>query len=708
MFNKKRLLSSVLAGLVMMSSVNAVSFSAFAADDENKIVMTFDGKYDMEDIVDSDFFLTENDYEVDKKLREIIARKAGVKDVDVITYGDLAKITVLDLGGLELTDVPSCINYMTNLARLDLSSNLLQSDALKKLSLLGCTKLSNINLSDNYLTAVPSWFVSDRVKNGNITKNFVDSTARRYLISNQPTYYLMDGETVDEDSLKNQILKSIRFNDNTLLPEMFFEYNGEPAYPNVPEYYPYQLDIAEWNVPITEGKVVAPANKTVDVTVKLFKDIDNANTVVTVKVHLLNGTDLASYKKRLASFVAECETLSKDKYTESTWTNFSYALDTAKAILEYENADIQMLINAYDSLSKAKDKLHYGIKELDAMIKSLVAVGGKYKKDDFTPVSWQAFSNAYEELKAISTNKNATLETAENAVKRFQSAQAKLVYSTRTVPDKILKEEFQKIFGEDTTITSKGTTYNGTPYTWVFDGRDLTTIADFVPEVKDTDTAETDIMIEAGSASNYRMFATVATGEFPGKATLKLDVSDKFMKGNYYLYKWDSSAKRSAFSGNVTVTDGIAQIPLTEGGVYYICPNFQNFVLKSEVYVIDDSKMTLSFFPRKVTTVSVFKNNIDYGSYTTVLDENGKTVSAGSLVRTGMTINAPNMDKYTISVLGDVDMDGVFSTSDLKYALELFVGDEISEKESIATDLDQSSSFTTSDLMLLLESFVNN
>lgn len=691
-----------------MSSVNAVSFSAFAADDENKIVMTFDGKYDMEDIVDSDFFLTENDYEVDKKLREIIARKAGVKDVDVITYGDLAKITVLDLGGLELTDVPSCINYMTNLARLDLSSNLLQSDALKKLSLLGCTKLSNINLSDNYLTAVPSWFVSDRVKNGNITKNFVDSTARRYLISNQPTYYLMDGETVDEDSLKNQILKSIRFNDNTLLPEMFFEYNGEPAYPNDPEYYPYQLDIAEWNVPITEGKVVAPANKTVDVTVKLFKDIDNANTVVTVKVHLLNGTDLASYKKRLASFVAECETLSKDKYTESTWTNFSYALDTAKAILEYENADIQMLINAYDSLSKAKNKLHYGIKELDAMIKSLVAVGGKYKKDDFTPSSWQPFSEAYERLKAISTDKNATLETAENAVKRFQSTQAALVYSEKSIPEKILKEEFQKIFGENESVITHGTTYNGIPYTWVFDGKDLTTIADFVPEVKDTDTAENDIMIEAGSASNYSMFSTAATGEFPGKATLKLDVSDKFMKGNYYLYKWDSSAKRSAFSGNVTVTDGIAQIPLTEGGVYYICPNFQNFVLKSEVYVIDDSKMTLSFFPREVTTVSVFQNNIDYGSYTTVLDENGKAVSAGSLVRTGMTINAPNMDKYTISVLGDVDMDGVFSTSDLKYALELFVGDEISEKESIATDLDQSSSFTTSDLMLLLESFVNN
>lgn len=705
MFSKKRLLSSVLAGVVLMSSVNAVSFSAFA-DDENKIVMTFDGKYDMEDFVDDDFFLTENEYEVDKKLRDIIMKKAGVKDSDLITYGDLAKITVLDLGGLGLTDVPSCINYMTNLTRLDLSSNLLQSDALKKLSLLGCTKLSNINLSDNYLTAVPSWFVSDRVKNGNITKNFVDSTASRYLISTQPTYYLMDGETVDEDSFKNQILKSIRLNDKTELPEMFFEYNGYPAYPkDDPDNYPYQLDIAEWNVPIVDGKVAAPANKTVDVTVKLFKDVDNANTVVTIKVYLLNGTDLASYKKRLASFVTECEALTKDKYTESTWTNFSYALDTAKAILEYENADIQMLINAYDSLTKAKNKLHYGIKELEAMIKSLVTVGGKYKKDEFTPASWQPFSEAYERLKAISTDKNATLESAQSAVKRFQSTQAALAYSEKSIPEKILKEEFQKIFGENESVITHGTTYGGTQYTWIFDGRDIKEIADFIPEVKDTDTAETDIMFEAGSASNYKMFATAATGELPGKATLKLDVSDKFTKGNYYLYKWDSGAKRSVLSGNVTVTEGIAEISLSEGGVYYICPKFQNFLLESDKYIIDDSDKTLSFFPRQNTTVSEFKNNIKYGGYTTMLDENGNAVSANSAVRAGMTINAPNMDKYTICVLGDVDMNGYFSKSDIKSALKLIVLDEVPEDQLAVADLDKNGKVTKSDIKQLLRGF---
>ncbi len=704
MFNKKKLLSSVLACVISLSSVNFASFCAFA----DEIVMTFDGKYDLDDYVDYDYFTTENDTEIEEKLLEIIAKKAGVNNYALLTYKHLSKITVLDLSGLELVDVPLCLNYMTNLTRLDLSSNYLQSDALKKLSMLGCTKLSNIDLSDNYLTTMPSWFMADRVKNGKIAKNFVDSENPRYITASQDTYYLMNGEEVNEDDFKNQILKTIRLNDNKLLPELFFEYNGTPAYPkDDPENYPYKLDIVSWNVPIVGGKVSADTNSTVEVKVRLFNDEANANTVTTITVHLLSDKDLYSLKKRLESLVKECDTVDKDAYTESSYTNFSLALGTAQAILKYENADVQMLTNALESLTDAKKKLHLGTKELKDMLKELISVGGKYKQSDYTPESWSIFSKALEKVKTVSSDKNATIEQAKSAVKSFQTAQSALKSSVVEVPDKILKAEFEKIYGENKNITASGKTIQGTEYEWIFNGRDVVKPADFSAEVKDTDTVETEIMVEAGSVSNYRMFVVSGKDALPGKAVLKLDVSDKFTAGSYYLYRWDSSAKRSLLAGTVQVKDGKAEITLQNGGVYYICPNLQNFPLVSSKYTVDDSKKTVVVFPKAVTTVTIFRNNLQYGSYTTVLDKDGKTVSQSTRLKTGMTVNAPNMDKYTIMVMGEINGDGVFNSSDLLYALELFVSDRITDEQLSSIDFDENGQFTTSDLMALLESYIS-
>lgn len=704
MFNKKKIISSVLAGVISLSSVNAASFCAFA--DEK--VITFDGKYDMDDYVDYDYFSTNNEYEIEEKIIDIIEKKAGVKDYSLMTYKDLAKITTLDLSGLKLVDVPSCINYMTNLTRLDLSSNYLQSDALKKLSLLGCTKLSNIDLSDNYLTTMPGWFVSDRVKNGKISKNFVDSENPRYLISTQPTYYLMNGENVNEDDFKNQILKTIRLNDNKQLPELFFEYNGTPAYPkDDPENYPYKLDIISWNVPIVGGKVSVSANSTVEVKVRLFNDTDNANTVTTVTVYLLNDKDLYSLKKRLESLVKECDSVEKDAYTETSYNNFSLAYDTAQAILKYENADVQMLTNALESLTNAKQKLHYGTKELENMLKELVTVGGKYKESDYTPESWTVFSNALEKIKTITSDKNATIEQAQSAVKSFQNAQTALKSSVIDVPDKILKAEFEKIFGENINITASGKTLRGTEYKWTFNGRDIVKAADFQPEVKDTDTSETDIMVESSSVSNYRMFATSGNDALPGKAVLQLDVSDKFTNGKYYLYKWDSSAKRSVLSGLVNVKNGTAEITLEEGGVYYLCPNIQNFPLISSKFTIDDSKKSVTIYPQSVTYVSTLKNSLQYGTYTSVLDKDGKAVSSGSRIETGMTVNAPNMDKYRIVVMGDADNNGIFNIRDVEYAIDLLLEDIASEKTIEELDFDGNGKFSIIDIEYMLDTILS-
>lgn len=705
MLSGKRLLSAVLAGAV---SISLFGMAAFAADrDEDEITMTFDGLYSMDEEVDYNFLETDNDYEVQEKIEEAIRKAAGMKDSDGdITYGDLAKVKSLNLSKMELVDVPSCINYMENITSLNLSSNLLESSALRKLSLLGCTKLSTINLSDNYLTAMPSWFVSDRVKSGNITKNFVDSASPRGIKALISTYYLMDGEELNEDSLKNQILRSIRLNDGSLIPDIFFDYNAYPApYPKEEDEYPYALDFENWESFVTDGKVVAAQNKTIEVTVRLFNEANNDNTKTTVTIYLLNGKDLASLKLRLTGMVEECDDLTKDDYTENTWTKFEQAKNTASAILEYDKADVQMLTSALDTLSRARNNLVYGTKNLKSMLDGLVKVGDTYKQGEYTHDSWERFSKALEKLKEIQKDTNANLEDAQRAVKNFQSAQAGLIPAELTVPAKILKSQFEEIFGENRTITASGITLEGNKYTWRFNGRDLETIADFSPEVKTSDAAEPDILIEAGSKSGYKLFATAGKEALPGKATLELDVSDKFTSGSFYIYKWDTSAKRSLMTGTATVTDGIAAIPLTEGGIYYLCRNVQNFELKSARFDVDTAKKSVSFSPKKGVRVSEFRNAFDFGSYTTVLDADGNTVSQNSLVKTGMTINAPNMDKYTVKLVGDADDNGVLDFDDVTRVLRTFLSGGTSDNSSLC-DIDGQGGVDFSDVNLVLQYFL--
>ena len=695
MINMKKLMSAALAAVITISSFYAAAPAAFAASSTTSEDTTFDGQYLLSDNVSyySYFYTDNNDAEVQEKLDAALKRQIG-KSLDNVTFADLAKVTSLNLSGLNLTDVPTCINYMVNITRLDLSDNLLQSDALKKLSLLGCTKLSNIDLSNNYLTTIPSWFVSDRVTRGNITGNFVDSENPRRLMSTQPTYYLLNGETVYPDALQTQILKSIRFGDGKMLPEIFFDYNDPFAYDS-------KLTIAvdvDWDSFIDGGTVVAPTNRTVTVTVSLLNLPDNVNTKTAITIYLLSDTDIASLKKRLESLVNECGGLSKDEYTENSYFNLERAVETAKAILEYTNADGQMLTSALEGLANAKDKLRIGTKELQSTLKGLIATGGKYKQSDYSTSSWNTFVKALDKLKEVSADKNATLEDAKIAVKTFQSAQAGLSPSSIAVPDKILKSEFQRIFGDNITVSASGTTSDGTRYKWVFNGKYLTSVADFNPEVKDTDASETDILIEAGSVSDCRIFATTGKDALPGKATLELNYTDKLPDGSYFVYKWDSAKKRSEMAGKAEVKNGIAYVPLTENGVYYLCSRTQNFNLVSTKYEINDSDKTLTIMP-STTKVSEFKKNLEYGSYTTVLDAAGKEASSNSLIKNGMTVNAPNMDKYAIILLGDTDGDGYFDFDDISKSFDVLIYGNNEDIDFRVLDADRNGEFDYDDLL---------
>lgn len=704
MFNMKKLLAAATAVVISFSFVMSAEQAVYAVSSTANDEKTFDGRYSLTDTVEIfGLFSTLNDSDTQDKLETALKRKFGGKALDEVTFGDLAKVTSLDLNGLSLTDVPSCINYMVNLTRLDLSSNLLQSDALKELSLLGCTKLSNINISDNYLTTIPSWFLSDRVTRGDITKNFVDSENPRCIIAQQSTYYLMNGETVDEESLKTQILKSIRLNDGKLLPDIFFDYNDIDI--SDPDSV---LKIAnnDWSGFIdANGTVTANSNTSEKITVQLFDEPNNANTKATVTIYLMSDNDIASLKTRINTLITECEPLDKKNYTENSWTKFEQALDTANAIIEYEEADGQMLAKALEGLSNAKNNLRDSTEQLQNTLKGLITVGGKYKQDEYTPLSWETFSSALEELKKVSSDKNATLEDAQRAVKRFQNAQADLIPAELKVPEKILKSEFEKIFGESSAIVSSGITIEGTRYKWIFSGKDLEKVADFNPEIKDTDAAEPDILIEAGSKSGYRMFATAGKEVFPGKATLELDVSNKFSSGTFYLYKWDSSAKRSLMVGTASVTDGTAIIPLTEGGVYYLCRNVQNFELKSRNYEVDKDKKTITIPPTIGVNVFEFKNSFEFGAYTTILDEDGKSVPSYSNVKTGMTINAPNMDEYTIKLIGDIDASGGVDFDDVSGLIHVFLNGA-GENDTAEYDLDGDGSVTFEDINLIIEYFL--
>ncbi len=714
MLGRKRLLSALLAGVVAVSSFG-VSTAAFAAEDkDDEIIMTFDGQFLIEDPIEYEFLETENDDEVQEKIETAIRRAAGVRKDDDITYKDLAKVRTLNLSGLELVDVPSCINYMVNMTKLDLSSNLLESEALKKLSLVGCTKLSSIDLSNNYLTNMPSWFVSDRVTSGNITQNFVDSDNPRRIEAVITTYYLMNGEVLNEDNLKNQILKSIRMNNGKPLPERFFEYNSiNPPYPKSDGVeYPYALDISVWEeftIPDPKNPDVrivnAPQNKTIEVTIQLFNDAENDNTKTTITIYLLSGKDMPSLKKRLAGLLAECEALEEDAYTTSSWENFSRAHDTTEAILEYANADVQMLTNAMDALIAARDSLQYGTKDLKDMLKGLITVGGTYKQENYTPSSWAAFSNALERLKKIDADKDTRLEDAQSAVKAFQRAQAGLRSAELNVPDTIPKADFEKIYGEDKSITASGITQAGTSYKWTFYGKDLQQVDDFNPEVKDTDTNESKILLEAGSSSGYRMFATAYTKPLPGKATLEIDVSDKFMSGDFYLYKWNGN--RSQMAGRAAVTEGKASIPLTEGGVYYLSRKIQNFELKSNTYQVDDAKKTVTIPPTTGVSANDFKRTFDFADYTTILDADGKAVPSYSNMKPGMTINAPNMDKYKILITGDVDANGKMDFDDISVLLEAFLnGDTGAVTDMSLYDIDGDGSISFEDVNLALSYFL--
>ncbi|MDE7230164.1 MAG: hypothetical protein K2N56_06750 [Oscillospiraceae bacterium] len=703
----KRFLSSLLAAAISFSSANTVLMTAAyaAEDDEKKPELTFDGEYELDDSVSYyTYFDTANSKEVQENLEKRLLSAMGKRDIRDITFRDLLRPTTLNLSGLELEDLPACMNYMTNLRTLNLSNNRLRNDGLSALNMIGCTKLTNINLSKNYLTRVPSWFINSRVTTRNISENFLTGENPRSIKALTDEYYYVNGEPFDESSLKTRILDSIRFNDNSLLPDFLYDYDYPPY--KFGDENPWDLDFAAWDFSkfIDEDKNTKVDSDTfVDVTVCLFKDTTSDNTKVTVRVFLLDGKSASSINQRITQLLEDFKKLNKAEYTEASWNRLDVAQQTAAAIQGYSGADMEMLSNALSMLNSAMNNLDKAASTFKATLDALVKIGATYKEADYTPTSWAAFKNALDTLKELQSDKDATATRAQRAIKTFQRAQSGLLSSSLSVPATVPKTDFEKIYGEDLTRTYSGTMLDGTKYTWTFNGKDITSLSAFTPEVKNTDAVEESILIEAGSASRYRMFSTVQATAFPGKATLELDV-DNYADGDYYLYKWNTAEKRSKMVGTAVVKDGKASAVLSEGGIYYISKNVRNFDLNSRRFKTDHSKKVVVLPLLGSYNVSTLRNSMDFGSYVEVKDQNGDSVSNVSILYADMTVNAPGGDKYTFKLSGDLNGDNRYGFSDVSALLTLVVNNG----DLTYGDINGDGAVNMTDVSRLLEYVVSN
>ena len=707
----KRVLSAVTAGICafsLFSGTAPLTLSAFAEEVEK----TFDGLHYLTDEVRSGDFRTDNDGEVQDKLEEVF-EKACQKDIDEITYGDLLKITSLDLSKMELTDVPLCIKYMENLRRLDLSQNNLQyTDNVKTLDLSALKRLNYLDVSYNYLNRVPSWFVLDGIDKKYIDFNLLSGDDQRSIKAQTPVYYFMDGEEIDTYDFEEKILADICFDDGSALPDFLSEIVDPPL--NI-------VTDDEGNTPLDayvndDGNIELPEDVDytfVTITVQLFENPKNTNTITEIKVFLLDGSSPTTAKARLETLLGEVENLDKTQYTARSWTNFENAKKTAESIKGYSNATAEMLKTALEQLDVAHNSLVLGIDtDTKKVLTDLTSVGKTYKEEDYTPSSWNSLKKSLDKIAEISADKNATLSSAKSAILSFQNAQKGLEKTKLAVPSVIPKASFESIFGESNKyVSARGTTRGGRTYEWRFSGTNVTAPADFNPEISDTPTGEDAIMLESGRAGGYLAFSTAQNGAFAGTGTLKMNVSDKFGDGMYYFYKWNSSG---SLIGEVSVKNGELSVDVSEGGTYYVCNVLQKFELVADKLEIDAAKRSIVVPLCTGYNAASFKKLFNYGSSVSVCDLDGKPVSSSARIKTGMKVSAPKGEEYAVTVMGDVNDDGYVNAADSLAILKYFVLGSSTDTQQFGVgvtginiaDVNGDGFMNAKDSMLILKAFV--
>ncbi len=661
----KRLLSAVLSLSIALTSIPLVDIAASAISPN----------VDKEDYVDYDLFIINGDDDINEDVIKKI-EKAARKDYDDLTYGDLQKITSLDLSGLELEGIPPVVQYMFGLRTLDLSENLLCIDSVQNLDLSYCDELVSLDISNNYLVKAPSWFVSLDINVKDISNNLLGTDDQRHVQLTKTAYYYILGDTVNENELKDRILSTLELSDGTDLPEFFYDpelptYNIEDPTDEYNKNVKVELDLSKF---VDKNGIVT---KTGVLTGSAGLNVltENENTSGQFKIYFLDGNSPSTLREQLEVLIDECGDLDKGNYTVSSWTAYEASLKTAQAIFDYSAADTDMLRTALDSLRMAVDSLVLGVtSDTKKTLSSLLSIAKTYKELEYSTASWEKFEAAVDAVQSAVDNADTTIYAANTAIKDFQRAQLALTVTLRKQPDIIPKSSFEAIYGDDETITAKGTTRGGSQYTVSFNGNDVTAPADFNPEIVCESANEAAIRMEAGSASDYKIISFVNTNAFPGTALVKIDVSDVYTKGIYNLYKWNSSAKKSEFVKEVVVTDGQAIFTVASGGDYYISSVLQNFQLVSSSLTIDNEKLTVMSKFKTELTVGDFRDRIQNGEVIEMRTADDKVPYDGAKLATGMTVSVPNSGvEYTVIVPGDCNCDGKISPADAVEILRALV-----------------------------------
>ncbi len=713
----KRIAAAVLSGCLAVSAVqSSVALTGFAAVTD----------YDSNDYVwfyDESLFRGTGETAPNEKFIKAIQSATNVKDYTEITFGDLERVTALNLSGLGLESIPGVIQYMPRLRTLDLSNNKLRSATIGTLDLSKDIALTSVDLSNNYLTSVPAWFSALNITTKKINNNLLNTTNQRKLIVTPDTYYFGVGDTISEQDIKifkDKVLSTVTLSDKSMLPEYFYD-PDLPTY-NIPdseknntstylrnENIEFDIDFSSY---LTNGVVSKAGKITGTIALGIYGNgtSSNPNIRATVTVYFLDGNDPTTVKFRLETLIAECEKLTKESYTSNSWTVFSNQLSTAKAILSYSNTDSTMLQNAYDSLTEAKKNLVSGVNtNTKKILTDLLTIAKTYKEEDYTAESWKPLDTAITMLTDASNDTSTSLDDANKAIKAFQDAQNGLVPTKQSVPDKITKAQFESIYGENKTVTAKGATRDGSKYSWKFTGTDVSKPADFDPEVLYTSSNEEQIRFEVGSASDYQIISFKQTGAFPGIGELTLDVSNVYKNGTYRLYKWNATTKKSEFIREVTVENGSVTTSFSEGGDYFISSVLQNFQMISSNFKINNDKRTIAAGFKKKYTVADFRENIENGEAIKVTNADGTAATETQYIATGMKAMAPNSDvSYSLIVSGDVDGDGNCTALDAVNILKAVIGETTLDtyEQKAAADVNDDGWVRADDAVVILKYIV--
>ncbi len=706
----KKLIATAAALAVMTSAAPVIaSVPAAALDDD----------YYEDEPVPYSMFECDGIDDAQEKVERAF-QTATRKTIGEITFKDLERITSLNLSNMGLESIPEAVEYMPRLRSLNLSNNRLRSSTVNGLDLSGDIALTNIDISKNYLTSVPSWFVALDASTKKIENNLINTSGQRYLVANPTTYYFMAGDAINENALKNKILASIYLSDGSALPDFFYD----PEYPPYNEYDPddtsldpnayYDLIIDDWNISAyvdSRNHTVKEVSKatSVDVTARLYTGTgsgSNTKTSVTIKLYFLNGSDPSSVKVRLETLITECEAYKKDEYTITSWNNFDAALKIAKTIINYESADSDMLKESLDGLTDAKAGLVKGVSSsTKKVLNDLISISKTFKEDDYSAETWAKFAEAVAMLETAAKNTDTSVTEANAAIKAYQDAQAGLTKTSLLVPVTAEKSDFEAIYGENKTLTYTGVTRDGYKYTWTFNGTDIVEPKALNPEISYTSKYEEGIRKEVGNASDYQIISFVQTGTFPGTAVVTADVSGRYSNGTYRLYKWNSNSGKSSLVSDVTVTNGTASFAVSEGGDYFISSVLQNFEMISNKFDIDHTRLTIKGTFKEKYTVADFRASLKNGEAVTVRSADGTLVSDSRYISTGMTASAANSGvTYTIIVPGDLDGDGNITALDAVTILRALVGEiKLDPYQQRAGDIDGNNFVRADDAVAILK-----